>query len=182
MRVLTFGWDYPPMKNGGLGVACHGLTEELIDSGVEVLFVLPHEQETIGSGRFLFANARPGQARIERISSPLKPYQASDSFIEMFLPGGQRVRFSRSVLEEVYRYAEEAARIAQTEHFDLIHAHDWTAYLAGMVAKKVSLKPLVLHVHATSYDQAGGGNVDPEIYKIERTAFSAADSVVAISN
>jgi glycosyltransferase involved in cell wall biosynthesis len=170
------------MRNGGLGVACHGLTEELIEAGVEVIFVLPREQPTVGNNRFRFANVLPGKAEVYSISSPLAPYKSSESFFEMFLPGGKRVRFSRSVIEEVYRYAEAAKHIAETEHFDLIHAHDWTAYLAGVIAKKVSLKPLVLHVHATSFDQAGGGNVDPEIYKLERHAFHTADSVVAISN
>jgi glycosyltransferase involved in cell wall biosynthesis len=168
------------MRNGGLGVACHGLTEELIESGVEVIFVLPREQPTVGKNRFLFANVAPAQ--VYSIKSPLAPYKSSQAFFEMFLPGGKRVRFSRSVIEEVHRYAEAAARIAETEEFDLIHAHDWTAYLAGVAAKRVSLKPLVLHVHATSFDQAGGGNVDPEIYRLERHAFNTADSVVAISN
>lgn len=182
MRILTFGWDYPPMRNGGLGVACHGLTEELIEAGVEVIFVLPREQPTIGKNSFRFANLLPGVAKVFHIHSPIGPYNQSSSFIEMFLPGGKRVRFSRSVIEEVYQYAEAAKHIAETEEFDLIHAHDWTAYLAGMVAKKVSLRPLILHVHATSFDQAGGGNVDPEIYKLEREAFHTADSVVAISN
>lgn len=170
------------MKNGGLGVACHGLTEELIEAGVEVVFVLPREQPTIGKNSFRFANILPGLAKIFHISSPLGPYNQANSFIEMFLPSGKRVRFSRSVIDEVYRYAEAAKHIAETEHFDLIHAHDWTAYLAGVVAKKVSLKPLVLHVHATSFDQAGGEHVDPEIYKLERHAFNEADSIIAISN
>lgn len=182
MKILTFGWDYPPMRNGGLGVACHGLTEELIEAGVEVIFVLPREQPTIGKNAFRFANILPGVAKIFHIHSPIGPYNQSSSFIEMFLPGGKRVRFSRSVIEEVYQYAEAAKHIAQTEEFDLIHAHDWTAYLAGVIAKKVSLKPLILHVHATSFDQAASEHVDPEIYKLEQHAFTEADSIIAISN
>lgn len=180
MRILTFGWDYPPMRNGGLGVACQGLTEELIEAGVEVIFVLPREQQTVGKNRFLFANIIP--AKVYAVTSALVPYKNGDSFFEMFLPGGKRIRFSRSILEEVKKYAEAALEIAKTEHFDLIHAHDWTSYLAGLMAKSVSGKPLVLHVHATSFDQAGSEHVDPEIYAIERRAFHTADSVVAISN
>ncbi len=181
MRILTFGWDYPPTRNGGLGVACHGLTEELIDAGVEVIFVLPREQPTTGNSRFLFANLFSGQ-KIYTIASSLAPYNHAHSFFEMFLPGGRRIRFSRSILEEVYKYAEGALGIAKREQFDLIHAHDWTSYLAGLAAQSVSNKPLVLHVHATSFDQAGGNYVDPEIYAIERRAFHSADSIVAISN
>lgn len=180
MRILTFGWDYPPMKNGGLGVACHGLTEELIELGLEIVFVLPREQPTIGNHKFIFANKNP--AKIHVFPSALLPYQHSQSFIEYFSPSGQRIRFSRRIIDEVYRYADAAYEIAFLEQFDLIHAHDWTSYLAGVAAKLATGKPLVLHVHATSFDQAGSDNVDPEIYAIERYAFNAADSVVAISN
>ena len=182
MRILTFGWDYPPIRNGGLGVACHGLTEELIEAGVDIVFVLPREQETIGSHRFIFANVQSVPPRVYAVSSSLLPYKSSDSFVEMFLPGGKRVRLSRSILEEIHKYAEAAAHIAESEVFDLIHAHDWTSYLAGVAAKRVSGKPLVLHVHATSFDQAGGMHVDPEAYAIERASFESADSIVAISN
>jgi glycosyltransferase involved in cell wall biosynthesis len=182
MRILTFGWDYPPMRNGGLGVACHGLTEELIEAGAEVIFVLPREQKTVGKPAFRFANEWPGDVKIIEIASFITPYEQAHGFFEMFLPGGKRVRFSRSVIEEAYNYAAAAARIAKEETFDVIHAHDWTSYLAGIAAKAVSGKPLVLHVHATSFDQAGGSNVDPEIYNIERQAFHEANTIVAISN
>lgn len=181
MRILTFGWDYPPMRNGGLGVACQGLTEELINAGVEVFFVLPREQPTVGSQKFLFANMIPGKI-IPVSSVSIFPYQQAASFFEMFLPNGRRIRFSRSILEESRKYAEAAYRIAKEESFDLIHAHDWTSYLAGLAAKSASGKPLILHVHATSFDQAGGDHVDPDIYAIEREAFHTADTVVAISN
>lgn len=168
------------MRNGGLGVACHGLTEEIMECGAEVIFVLPREQQTIGSQKFLFANVSPAQ--LYEIKSSLVPYQSSRACIEMFLPGGKRVRLARSILEEVYRYAEVAGEIASKEDFDLIHAHDWTSYLAGLRARAVSGKPLVLHVHATSFDQAGGDYVDPEVYAIEKKAFTEAESIIAISN
>ncbi len=180
MRVLTFGWDYPPMKNGGLGVACHGLTEELIELGLDVVFVLPREQPIVGNHKFIFANKSPKTIHV--FSSSLVPYQHAESFLEYFTAEGKRVRFSRKIIDEVYRYADVAYGIALREQFDLIHAHDWTSYLAGVAAKLASGKPLVLHVHATSFDQAGSNNVDPQIYEIERRAFHAADSVIAISN
>lgn len=185
MRVLTFGWDYPPMRNGGLGVACHGLTEELIELGADVVFVLPREQEVVGNSKFIFASqnsATSGTVSVHVVASTLHPYHSSDAYISLFLPDGKRITISRKILDEVYRYATAARAIAEKETFDVIHAHDWTAYLAGVAAKEVSGKPLVLHVHATSYDQAGGDNVDSEMYAIERNAFSLADSVVAISN
>jgi glycosyltransferase involved in cell wall biosynthesis len=72
--------------------------------------------------------------------------------------------------------------IAQSEDFDVIHAHDWSSYLAGIAAKISSGRKLIVHVHATSYDQAGGDNVDPEIFAIEKEAFSYADSIVTVSH
>ncbi len=144
--------------------------------------MLPRTQPTLGKPIFRFANEWPSELKIIEIASLIEPYQNANSFIEMFLPGGKRIRFSRTVLEEVHQFAASAAEVASREVFDIIHAHDWTSYLAGLAAKAVSGKPLVLHVHATSFDQAGGDNVDPEIYNIERQAFHKADSIVAISN
>lgn len=184
MKVLTFGWEYPPIKNGGLGVACMGLTRELISLGVEVIFVLPHEQDVVGDHRFLFGSqyvTPPVRVRtVEGIA--LAPYLSSASKIWGYMADGTPRYYDRSLIEEVHRYAAAAAVIAKEEDFDMIHAHDWTSYLAGIAAKEVSGKPCVLHVHATSFDQAGGSNVDPEIYKIESEAFKEADHIITVSN
>ncbi len=183
MRVLTFGWEYPPSKNGGLGVACYGLTRELLSAGVEVIFVLPKTQTTRGDARFLFAD----QARLVTIRHTeawLRPYQQAHDVIEVIVgyrADGSPIIQSRTILEEVHRFAHQASLIAREETFDVIHAHDWTSYLAGVAAKLVSGKPLILHVHATSYDQAAGDNVDPSVREVELEGFAAADSIVTVS-
>lgn len=182
MRILTFGWDYPPATAGGLGVACQGLTEELLEKGTEVLFVLPRKQPVSGRGRFLFASETSPQARAIEVTSRVAAYQQSHNFLEIILRDGRRVRYGRTIIEEVYRYANDAREIASRELFDLIHAHDWTSYLAGLSAREVSGKPLVLHVHATAFDQAGSVHVDPTVYAIERECFHACDAIVAVSN
>jgi glycosyltransferase involved in cell wall biosynthesis len=184
MRVLTFGWDFPPSRNGGLGVACFGLTRELIDkSGVEVIFVLPKKQEVIGTPRFVFADGE-AKVTVREVESSLVPYHSGTSLVESLIgydATGKPQYKARTILEEVHRFAAHAAVIVQLEKFDLIHAHDWTSYLAGVAAKRVSGKPLILHVHATSFDQAASVNVDPSIFNIEKEAFAAADSIVAVS-
>ena len=184
MKVLTFGWDFPPSRNGGLGVACFGLTRELIDrNGVEVIFVLPKKQEVVGTPRFVFADGE-AKVTVREVSSSLVPYQSGASVVESLVgydSTGKPQYAARTILEEARRFAAHAAIIAQTETFDLIHAHDWTSYLAGVAAKRVSGKPLMLHVHATSFDQAASENVDPSIYAIEHEAFNYADSIVAVS-
>ncbi len=183
MRILTFGWDFPPTRNGGLGVACYGLTRELVDAGVHVIFVLPKVQETMGNARFRFA----GQERLIRyyeVNSSLVPYQQASSFVDSVIgyeSDGTPKWVRRTILEEVRHFAECAAMIALSEDFHAIHAHDWTSYLAGVKAKLASGKPLILHVHATSFDQAASDNVDPSIYAIEYEAFKIADMIIAVS-
>jgi glycogen synthase len=183
MRVLTFGWEFPPSKNGGLGVACHNLTQELLQSGVEVIFVLPKTQETKGDAKFLFAD-NERLVKVVQTDITLKPYQQSDSLINIIIgydKNGNPIIKSRSIIEEVHRFAHQASIIAKEEDFDVIHAHDWTSYLAGVAAKIASGKKLILHVHATSFDQAAGNNVDPAIYKIEKECFALADKIVTVS-
>jgi glycogen synthase len=183
MRVLTFGWDFPPSRNGGLGVACYGLTRELTQSGIEVIFVLPRRQEVLGDARFVFADSTP-LVKVREVKSSLVPYQSANSevtFIESYDAEGRPVYKSRTIIEEAHRFAHQASLIAKEEKFDVIHAHDWTSYLAGVAAKLASGKPLILHVHATSFDQAASANVDPSIFKIECEAFAAADKVVTVS-
>ena len=185
MKVLTFGWDFPPSRNGGLGVACFGLTRELAEKGVDVTFVLPKSQDTIGTPRFLFADQeRKSSVTVRTIESGLLPYQATTNYVESvtYDPVTKKpVHHRRTILEEIHRFAHQASLIALEEDFDVIHAHDWTSYLAGVAAKKASGKPLILHVHATAFDQAASANVDPAMYKIECEGFAAADTVVAVS-
>ena len=183
MRVLTFGWEFPPAQSGGLGFACQGLTQELLQNGVEVIFVLPKTQAAHGNARFIFAD----QERLVKVRqadmTPI-PYQQSNSTIDSIVgydKYGNPIIHSRSIIDEAHRFAHQAALIAQQEEFDVIHAHDWTSYLAGVAAKIASGKPLVLHVHATSFDQAAGDNVDPEIFRIEKECFALADKVVTVS-
>jgi glycosyltransferase involved in cell wall biosynthesis len=89
--------------------------------------------------------------------------------------------YGNNLFQEIAGYAVVASVIAYQQHFDVIHAHDWLAYPAGVAAKIVSGKPLVVHVHATDFDRSGG-NVNPGIYEIERTGMEAADRVIAVSN
>lgn len=183
MKILTFGWDFPPSRNGGLGVACYGLTRELSQTGVEVIFVLPRTQETMGTPRFVFADTSRS-VKVRPVASYLKPYQAADSVVyslEGYDAVGKPIIKTRTIIEEAHRFAHQASLIAQEEEFDIIHAHDWTSYLAGVAAKRASGKPLILHVHATSFDQAASENVDPGIFKIECEAFAFADRVVTVS-
>jgi glycosyltransferase involved in cell wall biosynthesis len=86
--------------------------------------------------------------------------------------------------EDLFRKVQEftfrAEKIAALDNYDLIHVHDWLTYPAGMVAKKISQKPLIVHIHATEFDRSGGTG-DERIHKIEHAGMTYADRVVAVS-
>ena len=92
-------------------------------------------------------------------------------------------KYGANLMEEVARYALVARQVAiELEgQFDVIHAHDWLTYYAGIAAKEVSGKPLVVHMHATEYDRSGE-NINTQTYAIERGGMEAADLVMAVSN
>jgi len=90
-------------------------------------------------------------------------------------------RYDNNLLDEIYKYAVVASVIAEENDFDIIHAHDWLAYPAGIAAMEVSGKPLVIHVHATDFDRSGG-SVNPEVYRIEKSGMDAASKIITVSN
>ncbi|MBO5464390.1 MAG: glycosyltransferase [Alistipes sp.] len=104
-----------------------------------------------------------------------------DSWTQRYTFSG---KYGANLMEEVARYAVVAAEVArQLEgQFDVIHAHDWLTYFAGIAAKRVSGKPLVVHMHATSFDRSSSDNIDTRVYEIERAGMAAADRVIAVSN
>ncbi|MBQ3582736.1 MAG: glycosyltransferase [Alistipes sp.] len=104
-----------------------------------------------------------------------------DSWTQRYTFSG---KYGANLMEEVARYAVVAAEAArQLEgQFDVIHAHDWLTYFAGIAAKRVSGKPLVVHMHATSFDRSSSDNIDTRVYEIERAGMAAADRVIAVSN
>ena len=180
MRVLMFGWEFPPHNSGGLGTACFGLTRALAARKIDVLFVLPKKVGVSAPFmNILFADTR--KVKFLEIETPLKPYVTSDGYIY------ERNKiisdiYGNTLMQEVRRYALRAQEIAKKEKFDIIHAHDWLSFLAGVEAKKISGKPLILHMHATEFDRTGGQGVNQDVYNIERDAMNYADGIIAVSN
>lgn len=93
-------------------------------------------------------------------------------------------KYGTNLMEEVARYAMVGGTIAlqHKDEFDVIHAHDWLTYLAGIAAKELTGKPLVVHVHATSYDRGDEKHIDTRVLDIETRGMLAADRVVTVSN
>jgi hypothetical protein len=84
------------------------------------------------------------------------------------------------LLRQVRNFTVMAVNIANRLEFDVIHAHDWLAYTAGILIKRLSGKPLIAHVHATEFDRAGGPG-DGRIHEIEYTGIQLADLVITVS-
>lgn len=172
-RVLMIGWDFPPQTMGGLGVACKGLTDALIQDGSEIIFVLPKKQPVLTSMRVIFCSVPDYFSK----HGWHGPYISS-------LPSTEDMPLTHSwnaLIDESKVYAHQIQEQVAGVDFDVIHAHDWVSYLAGMAVKRRTKKPLILHVHALSFDQAASDHVDREIYHIERKAFLTADHIVAVS-
>ncbi len=141
-----------------------------------------------------------GKVQFVRIGSNMVPYIDPQSFTTIVeeerrrqeknfrISYGQKYKFSGkygdNLMEEVARYAMVCATIAMQhkDEFDVIHAHDWLTYLAGMSAKKFTNKPLVVHIHATSFDRASDDRIDTRVYDIEKRGMAAADKVIAVSD
>jgi glycosyltransferase involved in cell wall biosynthesis len=90
------------------------------------------------------------------------------------------VGYGNDLIGDSERYARLVVALARRERFDVIHAHDWLTYPAGIALAKVSGKPLLVHVHSTEFDRAGN-NVNQRVYDIERAGMQAAERVMAVS-
>ncbi|MDR3095021.1 MAG: glycosyltransferase [Bacteroidales bacterium] len=213
MKVLMFGWEFPPHISGGLGTACYGLTKGLSTfSDIEVLFVVPKafgdesqqsKIELIGANNIpvriqdvRFAGFLKGLQTIE-VGVNLLPYVDPDFYDQYsdYVESGEnrfitsdfngKFQFSggygKNMIQEIANYAVVATSIALNNDFDMIHAHDWLCYPAGIAAKHVSGKPLVIHVHATDFDRSGG-NVNPVVFNIEKQGMEVADKIITVSN
>jgi glycosyltransferase involved in cell wall biosynthesis len=206
-----FGWEFPPHITGGLGTACFGLTKGLSKHKVDVIFVVPkaYGDEDKQAVRLLNASDitfdlkdeeyREFWSRIKymEVGSNIIPYVDPLEFSKVYEENkktgeqftskvfSKQYEFSGNyginLMEEVARYALIGSGIAAKEEHDVIHAHDWLTYPAGIAAKKASGKPLVVHMHATEFDRTGG-NVNQTVYDMEREGMEAADRVITVSN
>ena len=89
--------------------------------------------------------------------------------------------YDGDMYSEVNNYAFMAAKLARNEQFDIIHAHDWMTYPAGIAVASITNKPLVVHVHSTEFDRSGE-HVNQMIYDIERAGMHAANKIIAVSH
>jgi glycogen(starch) synthase len=215
MRILMFGWEFPPHVSGGLGTACFGITKALAGLGHKIIFVIPKVLGEVGQSHVEFISASEVSVKkkhrkafrvfkgldIRLIDSYLKPYLSKSQYEDLLrghvvkLPAHEKRRsgtweslvleisehYGPNLIAEVVRYAKVAGAIAESQSFDVIHAHDWMTILAGLYAKEVSKKPLILHIHSLEFDRSGE-HVNKDIFYIERYGMVSADHIIAVSN
>lgn len=206
-----FGWEFPPHITGGLGTACFGLTRGLVNHDLEIQFVVPKAWGDEDESAVRLVNASNVEVDASdadfqefwkkvsymEIGSSLIPYVSPEAFRRLVAEEQldssamqEKVlktkfqfsgKYGLDLMAEVSRYALIAGGLAQKSDFDVIHAHDWLTYPAGVAAKKISGKPLVVHIHATEFDRSGK-HINQNVFDIERKGMEEADRVIAVSN
>ncbi len=202
MKVLMFGWEFPPHILGGLGTASYGLTRGMAQQGdMELTFVIPrpHGDEDKSFLKIIGANNVPvvwKDNSWDHVNHRIGNFMHPDEYF--WLREGIKYDFRRihtndlgcidfsgrypdNLIEEISNYEAVGSVLAHQLDFDVIHSHDWLTYPAGAFAKQISGKPLVIHVHATDFDRSRG-NVNPTVYSIEKRGMDAADHILTVSN
>ena len=201
MKVLMFGWEFPPHILGGLGTASYGLTKGLAkQNDMEITFCIPKPwgDEDQSFLRIIGMNSVPivwrdvqwdyVKGRVGSYMDPQLYYDLRDHIYADFSYMNTNDlgclefsgRYPDNLHEEINNYSIVAGVVARQQQFDIIHAHDWLTYPAGIHAKQVSGKPLVIHVHATDFDRSRG-NVNPTVYSIEKNGMDHADCIMCVS-
>lgn len=197
-----FGWEFPPHILGGLGTASYGITKGIAQNGdMDITFVIPKPwgDEPKEYAKIIGANCTPVawrdvnwdyvQGRTGNVMDPQLYYDLRDHIYSDFNYMNTNDlgciefsgRYPDNLLEEINNYSIVAGVIARTIPCDIIHAHDWLTYPAGIHAKQVTGKPLVIHVHATDFDRSRG-HVNPTVFNIERDGMIHADHIITVSN
>ena len=196
-----FGWEFPPHILGGLGTASYGITKGLAAQGdIEITLCLPapHGDEDKSFLKIIPMNAVPVvwrdvdnnwlSGRLGNQMSTQLYYDLRNNIYSDFTSIGTNDigavefsgRYPDNLHEEINNYSIVAGVVARQQTYDIIHAHDWLTYPAGIHAKQVSGKPLVIHVHATDFDRSRG-HVNPQVYSIEKDGMDHADCIMCVS-
>lgn len=202
MRILMFGWEFPPVISGGLGTACYELCRTLARHGNKITFVVPRTAPAVRTPPVHLIDASqvplaaPDTAdeffdrlNLRPVDSILRPYiidseyQAILSASASPFPAGTGASslYGANLMAEVARYSEIGESLALATDFDIIHAHDWMTFVAAMRAKRATGKPLVVHLHAIESDRSGG-RTNQSIFDIEKLGMEAADHVITVSH
>src|SRR5690554_4426009 len=202
MKALMIGWEFPQHILGRLGTASYGLTKVISKhEDMETIFVIPKPwgDEDQSFMKIIGANITPVvwkdvpqelvQDRLGIFMDPQEFFELRDNIYADFSYMNTNDlgciefsgRYPNNILEETNNYSIVAGVIARKYEFDVIHSHDWLTYPAGLHAKSVSGKPMVIHVHATEFDRSRG-KPNPIVYGIEKDGMDNCDHIICVSN
>jgi glycosyltransferase involved in cell wall biosynthesis len=179
-----FGWEYPPLHSGGLGVACQGLVRGLLKNGVRVSLVLPSPIDHADGAHVVPSEGDLFEAR--SIPSALQPYEGIAEYairLQSLLPDAAAAAelYGPNMGDAVDRFAEMSVAATRDLRPDVVHCHDWMTYDAGIRAASYHRVPLVAHIHATEFDRT---DFHPNLWIAgrERRGLLLADKIIAVSN
>jgi len=177
MKVLMLGWELPPHYTGGMGLVCYQLCKQLASSGADIEFILPF---TADFPHINFMKINP--ALPDGVDEVLRNAGGStyDSQYFTYLSKDGTTRGAH-MNEHQQHYTDYVLKLALYGSYDVIHAHDWLTMRAGIAAKQATGLPLIVHIHATEFDRAGGKHGNPLIHEIEYIGLHLADRIVAVS-
>ncbi|MBQ3310164.1 glycosyltransferase family 4 protein, partial [Candidatus Saccharibacteria bacterium] len=176
VKILMLGWELPPHNSGGLGVACLNLSRALANEGAEIDFVVPYEADHASIKHMKVLSAMHIDPLYRYGGGAYESLKVEEEIIPDLV--GEKMLSIRDVQ---HHYQEFVERYLMEFKPDLVHAHDWLTFEAGVLAKKNFGVPLVAHVHATEFDRSGMHGGNPVIHAIEREGLLWADKIMAVS-
>ena len=169
------GWELPPHNSGGLGVACLNMARALSRQGAGIDFVVPYAAEHSDINFMNIVSA----TNIDPIYRFGGGSYESLKILEKIIPTETNKLISIRDIQKTY--CDFIRKHLMEFKPDVVHAHDWLTYEAGMLAKKNYGIPLIAHVHATEFDRAGMHTGNPLIHEIEHDGLMLADRIIAVS-
>lgn len=213
IKVLKLGWEFPPLINGGLGIACLGIAKAL-SKKVDLTVIVPKiDTSTIyddfkltGLNALSLDNLGPVEhsyrydsfCMVVKAPIALNPYASYEGDGSVHITEEGKIAFSQTTEDDlnlfkssedlyagdlarkVIEFSKITTKLALQQDFDVIHAHDWLTYLAGVEVKRATGKPLVVHLHASQFDR-GGADARGWIYDLEKFGMEQADAVIPVS-
>ncbi len=168
------GWELPPHNSGGLGVACLNLSKSLAKMGADIDFVVPYEAEHHLEYMHVLS-----AMNIDPLIRYGGAYESKEIEVKKF--HHTKTQQTLSIRDIQKSYCEFVERYLMEFKPDVVHAHDWLTYEAGILAKKNFGIPLIAHVHATEFDRGGANGGNPLIHQIEYEGLVWADKIIAVS-
>lgn len=226
-KVLMLGWEFPPIVNGGLGVACYGISKAIAPH-VDLTVILPKtdpnfkmdkvrllgldqlhpEDLAVDSGfssvsfKEIFSketfevnldpyfqeaweqtahenkNLIKEEKAYSKVDFPVDSGFKLEDFFQVFRNGEL---YGHNIIQKVILFSKVVRKVAEKEDNDIIYAHDWMTFLAGLELKARTGKPLVLHIHALDYDRSGP-DIKGWVFDLEKYAMEQADMVMPVSH